>query len=104
MQMEAAMKKKEEEAAAPAESPAKAKAPEAVPQVPDKLAGEDDDQDEEIMYGHKDDVVWSDKSHADKEAETAGGEEDISKVRYFGWLLLILIGVFIQSLTLFFGH
>lgn len=53
----------------------------AIPDVPDKLAGEDgDDEEDDIMYGHKDDVVWTDKSYADKEAE-AVTEDDTNAVR-----------------------
>mmetsp|Transcript_34919 Transcript_34919/g.84508 ORF Transcript_34919/g.84508 Transcript_34919/m.84508 type:complete len:663 (+) Transcript_34919:45-2033(+) len=77
LQMEAAMKKKEEEEAAdkaPAAAAEKKKEPE--PETPNQLAEEmeamkveDEAADgEEIMYGHGDDV-WTDKSHALKEAE-----------------------------------
>ncbi|KAG7354993.1 ABC transporter ATP-binding protein [Nitzschia inconspicua] len=92
LQMEAAMKKKQEEEAAGREAvDTKTTAPgnsktlttaEVIPEVPDKLAGEEDEEDnDEIMYGHKDDVVWSDKSHADKQAEAAV-EDDTHKLMY----------------------
>ena len=84
LQMEEAMRKKEaEEAAASAPVPAKSLATsEAIPDIPDKLAGEEDEEEDDLMYGHNDDVVWSDKSHAHKEADAAGDEDDLSKLMY----------------------
>eukprot|EP00339_Tiarina_fusa_P013341 CAMPEP_0117058808 /NCGR_PEP_ID=MMETSP0472-20121206/40840_1 /TAXON_ID=693140 ORGANISM="Tiarina fusus, Strain LIS" /NCGR_SAMPLE_ID=MMETSP0472 /ASSEMBLY_ACC=CAM_ASM_000603 /LENGTH=719 /DNA_ID=CAMNT_0004776251 /DNA_START=1 /DNA_END=2160 /DNA_ORIENTATION=- len=76
------MKKKDGDAPAPAAADTKKKAPPQkadIPDTPNQLAGEEDenqDEDEDLMYGHKDDVVWSDKSHALKEAEAAAGEDD----------------------------
>lgn len=82
------MKKKEEEgggdtieAKAAAGTSKTLTTADAIPDVPDKLAGEEDDgEEDDIMYGHKDDVVWTDKSHADKEA-AAAAEDDPSSVR-----------------------
>lgn len=92
LQMEAAMKKKGEEAAGAGSLDKATPAPgnsktlttaEAIPEVPDKLAGEEEEEeeDDEIMYGHKDDVVWTDKSHADKEAEAGATDDDPTQVR-----------------------
>ena len=80
LQMEAAMKKKEtaEESNAGKTQPTAKK--EVVPATPDVLAGEE--EEDELMYGHKDDVVWSDKSHAHKEAENA--QEDDPKSLLYG--------------------
>ena len=36
---------------------------------------------EETMYGAPDDVVWSDKSHAMREEEEKGDEDDPNKVQ-----------------------
>jgi len=86
LQMEAAMKKKEDAEAAASEEPApKAKKAE-IPKVPDKLAGEEEEtkketNDDEIMYGAPDDVVWSDKSSAIRDAEK-GAEDDPNKLLY----------------------
>ena len=93
--MEAAMKKKEEAAAAATATTTetnkkkKATAPPPqqkqvadIPKVPDTLVGEEEggNDDDEVMYGAPDDVVWSDKSNAQRQAEEAGNE-DPNKVR-----------------------
>jgi hypothetical protein len=44
---------------------------------PTTLAGE---EEEDLMYGHKDDVVWSDKSKAIRDAEEATDEGDADAV------------------------
>lgn len=83
------MKKKEEEQKAGkatveevTDSGPKRNAPD-IPSIPDKLAGEEEEDDGEVMYGHPDDVVWSDKSHALKEAESAAANAtDPSKMMY----------------------
>jgi ATP-binding cassette subfamily F protein 1 len=84
LQMEAALKKKEEEEAeAPpveVKKPA-VKKPEKEPE-PDWVdtskaaAAKDHDDVEEVFYGAPDEAVWTDKSHAMKEAEKNGVEEE----------------------------
>jgi hypothetical protein len=83
------MKKKEESAkpAAAAPKEEKKKIQVVIPETPDRLAGESEDEKEEgeeegLMYGHADDVVWTDKSHAIRDAEAAGEEEDDKVCRH----------------------
>jgi len=92
LQMEAAMKKKEkEEEEASASTTTKAKkalthqkqatAATEIPKVPDKLVGEEDNNNE-VLYGAPDDVVWSDKSNAQREADAAADNDDPSKLLF----------------------
>ena len=71
-------KKGKSKAAAPEKEKAAAK-PRDVPETPDQLVGEEQDGGD-LMYGAPDDVVWSDKSSAIRDAENAA-DEDPNKVR-----------------------
>ena len=67
-----------------------------IPKIPDTLvAGVEGEggNDDEVMYGAPDDVVWSDKSNAQRQAEEAG-DEDPNKVRkrkYTKEVVLLLV-------------
>ena len=47
-----------------------------IPEIPDQLAEEMDDEEEtEVMYGAPDDVAWTDKSQARRDAENAEADD-----------------------------
>jgi ATP-binding cassette, subfamily F, member 1 len=79
LQMEAAMKKKEQEKVhetPPTIEKTKKSKKEAVPEPqPEPRDEETLDNHEELMYGAPDDKVWSDKSHAQRDADDAEPED-----------------------------
>jgi ATP-binding cassette subfamily F protein 1 len=89
--MEAAMKKKEAsepEPPPPVPQGKKGKQPPkqaVIPETPNVLAeemqGEGGDESE-LVYGHKDDAVWNDKSQAQRDAEGPNDEDDPKSLLY----------------------